>query len=175
MRLVIVVLALLLAVSFGSHAQNAQRLPPGVACGSASPPAGTSPVWMDATGNLCTAATTTPGGSATAGITPVVSAALEASHVLKATGGNLYSVYASNLTGAGAGFLLVLNATSKPADGASTPIVCVPFSGGVAQAAYINIPPAVFSTGITAVVSTATTCFTQTSSVATAFISGMVQ
>jgi hypothetical protein len=175
MRLVLAVLAALLAVSFGAHAQNAQRLPAGVACGNASPPAGISPVYMDAGGNLCSAATTTPSSAATVGITPNVSAALENSHVFKATPGNLYSVYASNLTGGASGFLQVFNATAAPADGAVTPLVCVPFSGGVAQAAYINLPPAVFSTGIVAVVSSATTCFTKTTGVLTAFLSGMVQ
>ncbi len=175
MRLVLVLLALLLAVSFGAHAQNAQRLPAGVACGSAAPPAGLSPIYMDATGVLCSTAIVGPSSAAAAGITPVVSTALEASHVLKATPGNLYSVYASNLTGGATGFLLVLNATSAPGDGAVTPLVCVPFSGGVAQAAYINMPPAVFSTGIVAVVTSATTCFTKTTGVLTAFLSGSVQ
>lgn len=62
-----------------------------------------------------------------------------------------------------------------PADGAVTPVVCVPFSGGVAQANYDALKPATFSTGITAVVSTATTCFTKTTGFATAFLSGLVQ
>jgi hypothetical protein len=106
---------------------------------------------------------------------PIVSTSLEASHVFKAAPGILYSSYASNLTGGTSGNLLILNATSAPADGAVTPIVCVPFSGGVASANYADIPPASFTTGIVAVVSSATSCFTKTTGTLTAFISGMVQ
>lgn len=113
-----------------------------------------------------------PGSAA---ITPVVSASLEASHVLKASAGNVYSVYASNLTGGAAGFLVLINATSAPVDGAITPLACAPFSGGVAQINYAGLPPAVFSTGITAVVTSATTCFTKTTGVLTAYLSGMVK
>jgi len=113
---------------------------------------------------------------AAAPMAPVVSAALEATHVLKATGGTLYSAYASNLTGGTAGNLLILNATSAPADGAVTPVVCVPFnSSGVASANYANVPPASFASGIVAVVSSASSCFTKTTGVETAFISGIVQ
>jgi hypothetical protein len=117
-----------------------------------------------------------PTATAAAGITPVVSASLEASHVLDASPGNLYSVYASNLTGGTTGILQVFNATSAPVDGAVTPIVCVPFdASGKAQAVYAPGPPAVFATGITAVISSATSCFTKTTGVLTGFISGLVK
>lgn len=171
MKKLLLALGLLVLAHGAVYAQGYQRV---LTCGSASPPNGTSPGYMDANGNICVGTPSPSSGSGT-GITPTVSGSLEASHVLKASGGNLYSVYASNLTGGTSGFLLVLNATSAPGDGAVTPLVCVPFSGGVAQAAYINIPPAVFSTGITAVVSSAATCFTKTTGVLTAFISGLVK
>jgi hypothetical protein len=110
-------------------------------------------------------------GSA-AGIVSVVSGAAEATHVLKASAGNLYSAYATNLTET-AGFLAVLNATSAPVDGAMTPLDCVPLpAGGVAGINYSPGPPARYSTGITAVVTSAATCFTKTTGVITAFISG---
>lgn len=113
-----------------------------------------------------------PTASSNAGISPIVSAAGEASHVLKAGAGNLYSVYATNLTNT-AGFLVVVNATSAPADGAITPLDCVPLAGsGNAAISYNPGPPKVYSTGITAVVTSATTCFTKTTGVITAFISG---
>lgn len=116
-----------------------------------------------------------PSSSSAIGITPVVSAAAEASHVLKAGAGNAYSIYATNLT-ATAGFLQVFNATSAPVDGAVTPIACAPLSGnGIASVQYAPGPPGVFSTGITAVVSSAATCFTKTTGVITAYISGSVQ
>jgi len=94
---------------------------------------------------------------------------------LKASAGNAYSVYATNLT-ATSGFLLLFNATSAPVDGAVTPVACAPLSAnGVASINYAPSPPGVFSTGITAVVSSAATCFTKTTGVITAFISGSVK
>ncbi len=108
-------------------------------------------------------------------VTPVVSSALEASHVIKASAGTLFSIYASNLTGGSPANLIVVNATAVPADGTVVPIICVPFNGGVAYASYALGPPAAFSTGITAIVSTATSCFTKTTGTDTAFISGMAK
>lgn len=106
---------------------------------------------------------------------PITSGALEASHVLRAAPGSLYWLYASNLTGGSAGFLLVFDATSVPNDGAVVPKICVPFSGGAAQAAYGSGVPARFDVGITAVISSGANCFTQTTSTLTGFISGVVQ
>lgn len=116
-----------------------------------------------------------PTSAAAAGITPVVTGAAANNLVLKASAGNLYSAYATNLT-ATAGFLMVLNATSAPADGAVAPLECVPLpANGTAVINYNSGPPGVFSTGITAVVSSATTCFTKTTGTITAFIKGAVQ
>jgi hypothetical protein len=116
--------------------------------------------------------TVAPTSASAAGITSVVSAAAENNHVLKASAGNLYSVYATNLTST-AGFLVVLNSTTSPADGAITPLACVPLpASSYAQIDYSPGPPQVFSTGITAVVSSATTCFTKTTGTITAFING---
>lgn len=113
--------------------------------------------------------------AAQTGITPVVSASAEASHVLKASAGSLWGVYATNLT-ATAGFLVVINATSAPGDGAITPLACVPLTAnGVASINYMPGPPAAYSTGITAVVTSASTCFTKTTGVITAFLGGQVQ
>lgn len=115
------------------------------------------------------------GGSAPTPITPVVSASAEASHVLKASSGNLYNVYATNLTST-VGFLVIINATSAPADGAITPLDCVTLpASGVASISYGSGPAEVFSTGITAVVTSAITCFTKTTGTITAFIHGSVQ
>jgi len=122
-----------------------------------------------------TTVTILPSSSATVGITPIVSSAGESSHILKASAGNVYSAYATNLT-ATQGFFLLLNATSAPADGAVTPIACAPIApNGIASFNYAPGPPGVFSTGITAVLTSAVTCFTKTTGVITAFISGSVQ
>jgi hypothetical protein len=91
---------------------------------------------------------------------PVVSAAAEGSHVLKASPGALLSVYAYN-SGA-AGFLMVFNATALPSNGTVTPIECVP----IGSSSYVSLnfaprPPEWYSTGIVAAIST-TGCFTLT-------------
>ncbi len=109
------------------------------------------------------------------GLTPVVSGSAEATHVLKASAGALWSVYATNLTATG-GFLAVLNATSAPVDGAITPLECVPLpANGAASINYNSGPPATYSTGITAVITSAATCFTKTTGVITGYIKGAVQ
>ncbi len=116
-----------------------------------------------------------PSAAAGVGISAVVSASAEATHVLKVGAGNLYGAYATNLT-ATAGFLAILNSTTAPGDGAITPLACIPLPGN--SSAYISRgagPPQVYSTGITAVVTSAATCFTKTTGVITAFISGDVQ
>lgn len=115
-----------------------------------------------------------PTALATLGITSVVSGAAEATHVLKASAGNMYSVYATNLT-ATAGFLLILNATSAPADGVVTPTECAPLpANGSTSINYSGGPPAQFATGITAVITSAATCFTKTTGVITGYIKGSV-
>lgn len=114
-----------------------------------------------------------PSSAAGVAITSVVTSAGASSLVLKASAGNLYSTYATNLTGT-PGFLVVVNATSAPADGAITPLACVPLpANGAANINYAPGPAQRYSTGITAVVTSATTCFTKTTSGGlTAFIGG---
>lgn len=111
-----------------------------------------------------------PTATATYGITPVVSSAAEANHVLKATPGNLYGL--SVTTGATAGYVLLFNATSAPADGAVTPLFCYAIPASSSIGVTFDIPAA-FATGITASFSS-TGCFTKTAS-ATAFFAGSVK
>lgn len=115
--------------------------------------------------------TPVPQTGASFGITPVKSASAESNHVLDATAGNLYSVYVT--TGATAGFLMLFNATSAPADGAVTPIECLIAPANSTTGLDRSQIPDVFSTGITSVFSS-TGCFTKTAS-ATAFFSGLVK
>lgn len=115
-----------------------------------------------------------PSSESGAGIAPVPSTAAEASHVLKASAGNVYSASATNLTTT-AGFLVLLNATSAPGDGAITPLACAPLpASGAASIAYPGVP-GYYGTGVTAVVTSANTCLTKTTGVITAFFSGQVQ
>ena len=109
-------------------------------------------------------------------IAPIKTTALGTNLVMKTGAATLYSVYASNLTGGSTGFLQVFNAASAPADGAVTPDICVPFStGGVASANFQGLPPASFSTGAVAVVSSDPSCFVKNTSTLTAFIGAMAR
>jgi len=111
-----------------------------------------------------------PSSSTAAGIAQAATSAVASALVLKGSAGNLYSVDIT--TGASAGYLMVFNATSAPADGTVTPLICTPVAANTGIR-YTATPPAVFSTGITAVFST-TGCFTKTAS-ATAFIAGQAK
>lgn len=109
--------------------------------------------------------------SATPGITSVVSSTAESSHVLKAGAGTLYGLDVT--TGAAAGYVMLFNATSAPADGAVTPIKAwVVSANSSLGVSFIPGPPLAFSAGITATFST-TGPFTKTAS-STAFFSGEV-
>ena len=102
-------------------------------------------------------------------IATVQSAAAESSHVLSNAPSDLYGIQVA--IGTTAGYLMVFNATSAPADGAVTPALCF----NVPASTTINYSPAYpvpFTTGIVGVFST-TGGFTKTAS-ATAFFSGQV-
>lgn len=115
-------------------------------------------------------------GASGAAIAPVVTTAAANSLVIKASAGSLFSIYAVGLTGGSSGWLLVVDASTKPADGAVVPLLAIPFSGGVASASYVGLPPAAFATGITALVSSATSPYTLTTGTLTvAFISGFAR
>lgn len=110
--------------------------------------------------------------SSAAGSLALVSTGAAANNlVLKGSAGNLYNVSVTNLT-ATQGFLVLLNATASPADGAIVPVACAPLPSNGSSSLSFNVVPARFSTGITAVVTSAATCFTKTTGVITAFISG---
>jgi hypothetical protein len=116
--------------------------------------------------------------SSTFGITPVVGGSAASSLVLKATPGNLYSVYAECTS---ACWLMVFNAVTAPSNGATTAgvasgnlVECVDIpANGSRSLSYLPGPPAVFSVGITAAISS-TACATLTLSTV-GFIHGMIQ
>lgn len=113
-----------------------------------------------------------PTASSAFAITPGASASLEAGHVLKASAGNLYSLYV--MTTSVAGFLMTFNATSIPANGAVNPVECIQIPAGSAAAiSFDGAPPDYYSTGIVAVFSS-TGPFTKTAS-ATAFFKWRVE
>lgn len=108
-----------------------------------------------------------PTSVAPAAIAPVVTGAVDDDLVLKASPGNLYGLQV--LAGAVPGFVLLIDATAAPADGAVTPKKCWPLAANAALTLAFS-PPLRFGTGIVAVFST-TGPFVKTAS-ATAFMSG---
>ena len=93
-------------------------------------------------------------------VTQVVSTALEASHVLKASAGQLVqlSVFNSKAT---AQFILLINSATLPADGAVT-LLYPPIPIGAASLLVLDLPaPLVASTGIV-VCNSSTGTFTKT-------------
>lgn len=101
---------------------------------------------------------------------PANSAAAEGSHVFKASAGTLFGL---SVTSSAAGYVLVYNSATAPADGAVTPIGCYYLSAGPGTIGIAFTPfPLKMTTGITAVFSS-TGCFSQTTS-ATAFFLGEI-
>lgn len=115
-----------------------------------------------------------PNNNAAGSIAPVPSTSAESGHVFKSSAGSTYSAAATNLT-ATAGFYVLIDAASVPADGAITPKACAPLpANGAVSINYGDIPGG-FSTGIVGVVTSASTCLTKTTGVITAFLSGQVK
>lgn len=111
-----------------------------------------------------------PVATASAGTAPVVTSAVAGTLVGKASAGNLYGI--NVVAGASAGFVLITNTTTAPADGAVTPSLCYPVAAnGVLNTTFPT--PVAFTTGISISFST-TGCFSKTAS-ATAFISVAVK
>lgn len=109
---------------------------------------------------------TTPSANSASGVAPVATSAAASNLVAKGSAGNLYRATAS--TAASAGYLMVFNATTAPADGAVTPLMCRQVAANSTVNIDLSAVPAYFSTGITLVFST-TGCFTKTAST-TAFL-----
>lgn len=102
------------------------------------------------------------------GTPPSASTAVETGRVVKASAGNLFGL--NVVTGATAGYVLIFNTTTIPADGAVTPVKCYAIATNTSLDLNLRAAPLYLSSGITVVFST-TGCFTKTAS-ATAFISG---
>lgn len=98
---------------------------------------------------------------------PQASTAVESGHVWKASAALVYSVRA--VAGASAGFVMVFDSTTVPADGAVTPKLCfsVPATSTIAHS--FAEAPLYLPTGFSIAFSL-TGCFTKTAS-ATAFFS----
>ena len=107
-------------------------------------------------------------------LAPVFSSAGESAHVLKAAPGNLYQLTVTNLT-ATTGYVEVFNLAAVPNTGAVTPVNCTALpASGSAKIDFTPTPPEQFTTGITAVVSSASNCNTYTNGTITAFFNALV-
>lgn len=129
-------------------------------------------VLVDSSGNpITTLPVSLPAGTATSpnasvitvqrpAVTQVVSTAFEASHVLKASAGQLVQLSIFN-SKASAQFVLLINATSLPANGAVT-LLYPPIPIAAATLLVLDLPaPLVASTGIV-VCNSSTGSFTKT-------------
>ena len=98
------------------------------------------------------------------------SGAAASSLVLSTTTANLYSAQVA--IGSSAGYAMLFNSATAPADGAVTPVLCVYVPANTT--ANLSFPnPVPFSTGIT-IVSSSTGCFTKTAANAN-FLSAQVR
>ncbi len=110
-----------------------------------------------------------PTGAAGQALASASTTALASSLVLKASPGNLYGF--NVVTGASAGYLMIFDAISAPADGSVTPKRVIAIAANTSVDRTFG-KPIRFNTGITLVFST-TGPFTKTAS-ATAFLAGEV-
>lgn len=109
--------------------------------------------------------------SALAGVGQIANPAVGSSLIAKTVSGELHGV--NVVSGATAGFILVFDAKTVPADGAVTPAYCLPLAASTGIDWNFRSNPAVFVNGIVVVFSS-TGCYSKTAS-ATAFISASVQ
>lgn len=109
----------------------------------------------------------TPTSSQGQAIAPVATAAVASNQVARAAGANLYRWTVTS--GASAGYVMIFDATSAPADGAVTPKQCYVLAANSTLRDNIGDFAERYSVGITIVFST-TGCYSKTAS-ATAFIS----
>jgi len=108
-------------------------------------------------------------------LTPIaVSAAGANSLVISSKPARLYQIFAANHT-ATAGFVLVLNATSAPADGAVTPLWCINIPASGTANVLFTAEGASFSVGITAVLSSGANCLTKTTGTITGYITALLE
>lgn len=141
------------------------------------------PVTCNASGSNCTQAqpVTNPDGStvgaaipsssATNGIAPSANTVVGGSRILKASAGNLYSV--NVVSGASAGFVLIFDSATVPADGTVTPVKCMPLAANTGIDLNFRSLPLAMTNGAVVVFSTSG-CYSKTLST-TAFISGDVK
>ena len=128
---------------------------------------------VDAVGALVTTSSSysLPSSAAANAIAPTTAGVVGAAYVFCVSACNMYGL--NVVAGASAGFVMLFNSTSVPADGAVTPIFCMPLAANAGMEANWRTIPKRMTVGATLVFST-TGCFTKTAS-GTAFLSGDYQ
>lgn len=128
----------------------------------------------DVNGNLKTSSSGTPTGTQNVsgpislaytgtGYAPTKTSTISQGLVAKSSAGQLWSIYATNTTGV-AGYFMVFDSATLPADGTVTPSECVQLPANSATSLSFNSgPPATYSSGIIGFMST-TGCYTKTTS-----------
>jgi hypothetical protein len=99
-----------------------------------------------------------PGTSGGLSISRVISAATTNATSVKASAGQVYSIYAHNVNAA-ARFLKLYNKASAPTVGTDTPVLTLPIPGNAAGAGFVwDVPPGIaFGTGIALAITAAVT------------------
>lgn len=124
------------------------------------------PLSLDLAGNLRVVPSAGPAQPATGYLSASATSSAASALVVRASAGNLYDWQVT--AGASAGYVMIFNATSAPADGTVAPVQCVAVAANASVGSSLQTLPERFTTGIVIVFST-TGCFTKTAS-ATAFI-----
>ena len=133
----------------------------GVGAGGSASPAGTS------ADPSFTTASNAPSASPTTALSRVFTTAAAGSLIVKASAGNLYGY--NIVSGASAGYVMIFDSATVPADGTVTPKLCLAIAANASIQADRDVPIR-FTSGIAMVFST-TGPFTKTIS-ATAFLAG---
>jgi hypothetical protein len=94
---------------------------------------------------------------------PTVSAGSESGHLFKNSAGGVLAMYAVNLSSV-AGFLVLIDASSIPADGSITPLAVAPIQPNDIAVIEAFVTPIATSSGIVAVLTSAASPFTKTTS-----------
>lgn len=108
------------------------------------------------------------------GIAPSQSASAENNHVFKAAPGTAFQISFTNSTST-AGFVQLFNLAAAPSSGSVLPAMCKAVAGNASVTfSFSEYRPALFTTGIVATVSSASTCTTYTTGTITGFFDGLV-
>jgi hypothetical protein len=94
---------------------------------------------------------------------PTVSAGSESGHLFKNSAGGVLAMYAVNLSSV-AGFLVLIDESSIPADGSITPLAVAPIQPNDIAVIEAFVTPIATSSGIVAVLTSAASPFTKTTS-----------